>query len=215
MGDDTSQSLGPAMPLENPGHLTCMAVSALIIVVGLIAGSFGYVGELQYCLKYHSITRVVEKWEQEKGTHFVGIAQNYKCFPSQRLTLEFSPVATVDADGDAIDPPAQDEYDVGEMPKLGLLRSRTSEGMDLGMDLLVEYKVVKDEQALRGMFDLVGTNFTWWWRDIVKASLMNTASLFRAEMFLGGESNRTVLDCEFARLLCGSVRISWCVCIFS
>ena len=182
---DRRKSAKTPIMVENKAELTCCGVSLLIIFVGLIAGSFGYVAELQYCLKYHSITRNLEKLETEKGTHFIGIAQNYKCFPSQRLALEFSPPNYNEDDPDADEELDMDEYENGEMPKLGLLHSRTSEGLDIGMDILVEYELRPEENSLMALFDLVGTNFTFWYKDIVTASLMNTASLFEAQKFLG------------------------------
>ena len=167
----------------------CVGVCLLIVVIGLIIGSFGYVGELQLCLKYHTISRVVEKLEVEKGTYFIGVAQAYQCFPSQRLTLEFAPKPT----GEDVEEKDNDEYENGEMPNLGYLKSRTSEGLDLKMDVLVEYQLRPEESSLMGLFNLTGTNFTWWYKDVVTASLMNTASQFRANMFLS-KDRQTIAD---------------------
>ena len=164
----------------------CAGTVVLIVSIGLIIGSFGYVAELQHCLKYHTISRVIKGIEEEKGTHFIGVAQAFMCFPSQRLTLEFAPEPS-DPDADVKD---NDEYENGDMPNLGYLKSRTSEGLDLKMDVLVEYKLREDEDSLTGLFHLVGTNFTWWYKDVVTASLMNTASQFQASAFLSKDREK-------------------------
>jgi hypothetical protein len=137
------------------GCCCCVVVITSIILIIL---SFGYISELEYCLEYNTITRVVEsKVSFKPGTHFTGIDHDFLCFPSQSQRLSFSGSS-------------------------GLLAARSLEGLTLHVDIQIEYQLNKAN--VKTLFDLVELKFHPLFRSIAESSLRNVAAQYSAMEFL-------------------------------
>ena len=72
---------------------SCCGVIWFIIFVSLFAASFKYASELDLCIRYNTITNVVDDalWNDGKpGTYFMAQAYAFMCFPKKHKRMRLS-----------------------------------------------------------------------------------------------------------------------------
>eukprot|EP00943_MAST-04B_sp_MAST-4B-sp1_P002397 g2397.t1 len=144
----------------------CCGVSWFIIFVSLFAASFKYVSELEYCVRYNTITNVVddEIWNNgESGTYFMAQAYSFMCFPKTHKRMRLS-----NGDHPSIDGPT--------------LRVRSKEGLQVTMDLDFEYAIYPDK--LVDLYKLLGQKFETEINIAALSALHRASSKFLALDFL-------------------------------
>ena len=70
----------------------CVLAWSVTFLVMFIC-SFKYVSELQYCIRYHTVTRAIDDKLYNNGvpgTYFIGIDKDFICFPRNRQRIVYS-----------------------------------------------------------------------------------------------------------------------------
>lgn len=134
----------------------CGIVLGLIIGVILLAVSFHSIDEDQICLRYSTWDRTVNPNPYlEAGNEFVGVTGSFLCYKKGLQHLEFSK-------GDS-------------------LQSRTREGLDITLEVVVEYKL--QPSRLYDLFQLVGTDAKPTLTRIARSTLRNAAGHYDALVY--------------------------------
>ena len=137
----------------------CGFCVVFITSIVLFACSFATIDVNDVCLKYGTITREVEdEPSKQTGTVWVGIDHGFLCFPRTVLKLSYT------SDG------------------LGQLQTRTKEGLLVGIDVSIEYKLVPG--SLKQLFDLVVMEYQQFYDSLAQSSLRNAASQYTAAEIL-------------------------------
>jgi len=145
---------------------TCCGVIWFIIFVSLFAASFKYVSELEYCIRYNTITNVVDDniWNNGiSGTYFMAQAYSFMCFPRTHKRMRLS-----NGNHPSIDGPT--------------LRVRSKEGLQVTMDLDFEYAI--DPDKLVDLYKLLGQKFETEINIAALSALHRSSSKFLALDFL-------------------------------
>jgi len=160
----------------------CFCV-VLITSIILLACSFGSVDETDVCLSYNTITRVVDEVPvEEPGTYFTGVDHGFLCFPKLVQTIEFAGTAGAAAvDGSGANGPA--------------LHTRTMEGLDIELDMSIEYRLIPGE--LKMLFDKVNMEYLPFYEQLAASSLRNTVSKNPAENFLNNQRTNVSTQMRF------------------
>jgi len=148
------------------GCCVCCSVIWFIIFISLFAASFKYVSELEYCIRYNTITQEVDNeiWKNgEPGTYFMAQAYQFMCFPKQHKRMRLSHGDDPSIDG----------------PTLGV---RSREGLKVTMDLDFEYQINPDK--LVDLYQLLGREFEQEINIAALSALHRTSSKFAALDFL-------------------------------
>lgn len=133
--------------------LGCGCCVVFITVIVLFACSFKTVEVNETCLQYGTITREVEEEPtKSQGTVFIGVDQDFLCFPKTVLKLD---------------------YTGGNQ-----LKARTKEGLLMGIDITIEYKLLVG--SVKKMFDITALEYTSLYNAIAHSALRNSASFFNA-----------------------------------
>jgi len=144
----------------------CCCCIAFITAIVLVAVSFKTIDVNDVCLKYDTFTRVVAaEPTKEQGTVFSGIDKDFLCFPRTVQKLSFTP-----------------------------LKTRTKEGLLVGIDVSVEYKLLPS--GLKDLFDLVTLRHVELYNNIAQSVLRNAASKYEAASILksSGPISSTMRD---------------------
>ena len=143
----------------------CCGCIAFITTIVLIACSFKTQTEQDVCLEYHSITRVVNPTPKTvPGLKALGPFADLLCYPKTVQQFEYA-------------------------SKSGrVLNTRTKEGLNIGIDITVEYTFNLD--GLKSLFDLVGATPSPkeaaenLYKRVALSTIINVASLFPANSFM-------------------------------
>mmetsp|Transcript_5726 Transcript_5726/g.20537 ORF Transcript_5726/g.20537 Transcript_5726/m.20537 type:complete len:433 (-) Transcript_5726:129-1427(-) len=164
-----------ALDFDDDGVKMCCGgffCASLITVIVLLACSFGSVDETDVCLSYNTITRVVDELPvDEPGVYFTGVDNGFLCFPKLVQTIEFAS-ASSSTSGDAA-------------PNGPPLHTRTREGLDIELDISIEYRLIPGE--LKSLFDKVNMDYLPLYEQLAASSLRNTVSKNPAENFLNNQ----------------------------
>ena len=145
---------------------SCCGVIWFIIFVSLFAASFKYVSELDLCVRYNTITNVVDDtlWNNGKpGTYFMAQAFSFMCFPRKHKRMRLSNGAHPSIDGPTL-----------------LVRSK--EGLQVTMDLDFEYILSPDK--IVSLYNLLGRKFEDELNVAALSALHRTSAKFEALDFL-------------------------------
>ena len=168
----------------------------IVTIVVMIICSFKYVSELQYCIKYNTVTRAIDDTlynNGEPGTYFLGIDNDFICYPKTRQRLIYT--NSYDAEAEARE---KDTFDpaVGNSKKYPSLEARTREGLPMRMDVTVEYKL--DGSKITELFELVGQDSRKPLQIVIFSALQNEASKHDATKFLGSERSEVAEKMKIA-----------------
>jgi regulator of protease activity HflC (stomatin/prohibitin superfamily) len=142
----------------------CFCCSAVITGIILFALSFSSVEEAEMCLSYNTITREVDPSViSTPGTKFTGIDHAYICFPKLVQNFDFQSLA-----------------------------ARTQEGLDLTMDISLEYKLVPAE--LKQLFDAVNEEYKPFFKRVALSTIRNAASRYNATSFVKDTGGRAAIQ---------------------
>jgi|EP00945_MAST-04E_sp_MAST-4E-sp1_P004707 hypothetical protein len=131
----------------------CGCCVVFITAIILFACSFKTVEVNETCLQYGSLTREVEEEPtKNQGTVFIGIDQDFLCFPKTVLKLD---------------------YTGGNQ-----LKARTKEGLLMGIDITIEYKLLVG--SVKKLFDLTALEYENLYDAIAHSAMRNSASHFNA-----------------------------------
>jgi regulator of protease activity HflC (stomatin/prohibitin superfamily) len=150
-----------------------------ISMVGIWLFTFRDVNPNNYGIKFDYITNNVEEEHiYEPGKYFVPFS-TFIQFPSTLQTLEFTDEHTADSD---------------------MLHSRTSDGLDVNLQISFQYQIIKDE--LFELFHSFDVDYEDVFIRIASDSLKDVASDFTAISFL---NNRTIIGNNMADILNNSL----------
>lgn len=111
---------------ENAGKQAGLA--ALIVLAVAIIGGIANVEVTEYALNYSLLTRTVEKRTYSSGRYWIGPFNYFVKYPAVVKTIQFSE--------------AKLQYDLSANERSdGLLRSRTSDGLDVSIELSFQYQL--------------------------------------------------------------------------
>jgi hypothetical protein len=145
--------------------------------------SFKYVSELQYCIRYHTVTRAIDDKLYNNGvpgTYFIGIDKDFICFPRNRQRIVYSKAYSEEKN----QLPSQTS-DTKEYPSL---ETRTLEGLPMRIDVTVEYKFKPN--SIPKLFELVGQDAFTPVQTVVFSALQNEASKHAAADFLNDKRDQ-------------------------
>ena len=145
---------------------SCCGVIWFIIFVSLFAASFKYASELDLCIRYNTITNVVDDalWNDGKpGTYFMAQAFSFMCFPKQHKRMRLSNGVHPSIDGPTL-----------------LVRSK--EGLKVTMDLDFEY--ILTPSKIVDLYNLLGRKFEDEINVAALSALHRTSAKFEALDFL-------------------------------
>ena len=142
-------------------HKVAVCGGCVVFITSLVLFfcSFNTIDVNDVCLKYGTITREVED-EPTKQTGYIwtGIDHAFLCFPRTVLKLDYT------SDG------------------LGQLQTRTREGLLVGIDVSIEYKLLPG--SLKKLFDLVVQDYEKFYNALAQSTLRNAASQYTAAEIL-------------------------------
>jgi hypothetical protein len=143
----------------------CGVCTATIFVIVILATTFKVQNETDVCLEYDTITRVIDPQPSTTpGTKALGPFTDILCYPKTIQKFEFSKSGGT------------------------VLRTRTKEGLSIGLDVTIEYKFLTAN--LKNLFDLTGPypspteaaqNL---YRRVALRTIINVASQYPANAFL-------------------------------
>ena len=154
----------------------CVVAWSITFLVMFIC-SFKYVSELQYCIRYHTVTRAVDDKLYNNGvpgTYFLGIDKDFICFPRNRQRIVYS--KSYSEENNQV---SAQSADTKEYPSL---ETRSLEGLPMRIDVTVEYKFKSD--SIPKLFALVGQEAFAPVQTVVFSALQNEASKHAAADFL-------------------------------
>ena len=156
------------LKMEAPTRKKCLAIggcTALIMVVVILATTFKTQKETEICLKYDTVSRVVDpNPDTLPGTKALGPFTDLICYPKTVQKFEFSASSGAS------------------------LRTRTKEGLSIGLDVTIEYKFVTSK--LLNLFELTGPYPTpveaarALYQRLALRTIINVASRYAANAFL-------------------------------
>ena len=160
----------------------CVVAWSITFLVLFIC-SFKYVSELQYCIRYHTVTRAVDDRLYNNGvpgTYFLGIDKDFICFPRNRQRIVYS--KSYSEENNQL---SSQTSDTKEYPSL---ETRTLEGLPMRIDVTVEYKFKPN--SIPKLFELVGQDAFTPVQTVVFSALQNEASKHAAADFLNDKRDQ-------------------------
>lgn len=145
--------------------LGCMILT--ITSISLFAASFKYISELQYCIRYNTVTQEMDEnlyMDGEPGTYFEIVSYAFTCYPRTFVRMRLA------GEGKQADQHG---------PTLSI---RSKEGLRVKLDVDFEYSFRKD--SIRKVYDLLGSNTTKEIHVAALSALHRSSSKYTALQFL-------------------------------
>jgi hypothetical protein len=180
-------SLPVKVKLNCYGFVVAWAITFIV----MFATSFKYVSELQYCIRYGTISQRVDPYlynDGQSGTYFIGIDHNFVCYPKNRQRLIYTTPSQTEEENTVLE---EKETSSQYFP---LFEARTLEGLPLRMEVAVDYKL--DRDGILELYNLTGANYIPYFQTAIFGAMQNVASKIEATQFLG--RNRSHAARKFA-----------------
>jgi hypothetical protein len=179
------QDAWESTPIRCKIFASCTVAWAIAFLVMFIC-SFKYVSELQYCIRYSTISQKVDSDLYNSGmpgSYFIGVDHNFICYPRNRARLVYA-----DLDEETKQRRREEDPSTSFHPPF---ETRTKEGLPLRMDVTVEYILKGDK--IPQLFTLTGRDYLPLVATTIFGALQNVASKFNAEAFIGEERHIVAL----------------------